>query len=499
MGRLGSNTVKRVVVVGGGVGGLTTALYLRDHAPDVPDGVEVTWLEGRDRVGGNIQTDRDDGWIVERGPNGFLDNVPTTPALVKRLGLDRKIQKADGRAAKRYLYRKGRLHLLPINPISFLASPVLSFPGRLRVLLEPFSRSADPGTDETVYEFGRRHIGREAASVLIDAMVSGVFAGDIHELSLASAFPKMAAMEQAHGGLVRAMISKIYRRRGAKRRARRLSKRGESVEEMMRPGGPAGPGGTLTSFRRGMETLVERLADELGDAIRLRHRVVGIEKSEASRSGFEPAAGPAWRVFTDSGETFEVDGVVVAVPAAAATNLLRGIDRPLGELVAGIVSAPLVVVALGFEESDIGGAPKGFGFLVPRSEGMRSLGCLWDSSIFPGRAPAGKVLLRVMIGGAHDPGAVGLDDETLISVVRRDLSKTMGLAAEPSLTRIYRHPLGIAQYERGHGARLGRIDERLDEWPGLWVVGSSFQGVSMNSCAEIAERQAELTLEFLRS
>ena len=491
--------MRRVAIVGGGIAGLATAVHLTDRADSVVGGLEVVVFEAAGRLGGNIRTDHTNGFTIESGPSGYLDNLEAMRRLIERLNLRAELQKADDTAAKRFLYRGGRLHLLPTGPLGFLGSSGLSFPGRLRVLLEPLARSRPEGLDETVHEFACRRIGVEAAEVLVDAMVSGVFAGDTRRLSLESAFPKMAAMERDHGGLVRAMISSIYRRRGAKRRARRLSKRGESVEEMMRPSGPAGPGGTLTSFRRGMETLVERLADELGDAIRLRHRVVAIEMPEASRSGFEPAAGPAWRVFTDPGETFEVDAVVVAVPAAAAANLLRGIDRPLGELVAGIASAPLVVVALGFEESDIGGAPNGFGYLVPRSEGMRSLGCLWDSSIFPGRAPAGKVLLRVMIGGAHDPGAVELDDETLISVVRRDLSKTMGLAAEPSLTRIYRHPLGIAQYERGHGARLDRIAERLDEWPGLWVVGSSFQGVSMNSCAEMAERQAELTLEFLRS
>ncbi len=152
---------------------------------------------------------------------------------------------------------------------------------------------------------------------------------------------------------------------------------------------------------------------------------------------------------------------------------------------------------MGFDAASIGGAPDGFGFLIPRNEGLRSLGCLWDSSIFPGRAPEGSVLLRVMIGGAHDPEAIDLEDEQLLSIVRRDLATTMGLEAEPKTTVIFRHPAGIAQYEKGHQARLDRIEQRLMAHPGLSLTGSSFYGISMNACVEAAERQAAEVAAFL--
>ena len=481
--------MKRVVVVGGGVGGLTTALYVRDHVPDVPAGVEVTLLEGRDRVGGNIQTDRDDGWIVEWGPNGFLDSVPTTLALVKQLGLDGKMQKADERAAKRYLYRNGRLHLLATTPISFLASPLLSLPSRLRVLLEPFSRSADPDSDETVYEFGCRHIGHEAATVMIDAMVSGVFAGDIHELSLASTFPKMAEMEAAHRSLVKAMIARGKERRAAKKRLAVMRGRGEDVEELARPGGPAGPGGTLTSFGDGLDTLVNSLRDELGDSVRLNCKVASLRKDDAGR----------WRVIVDDGNELDADVIVLATPATPAGGLLQPLDYTLGRTIQAIPSAGLVVVAIGFDANGIGGPPDGFGFLVPRGAGPRILGCLWDSSLFPGRAPKGKVLLRVMIGGAHDPEAVTLDDETLLGIVMRDLRTTMDIDAEPVLTRVYRHPNGIAQYTVGHQRRLDVIHRRLEQLPGLWLTGSAYYGISMNACIAKAGEQVEEIFRYLSS
>ncbi|MGM0669867.1 MAG: protoporphyrinogen oxidase, partial [Gemmatimonadota bacterium] len=234
--------MKRVVIIGGGITGLTTALHLKDGAGRVPRGLEVVVLEANDDPGGNIRTRRVEGFTIERGPNGFLDNVPATPALVRRLGLEDQVQKADESAAKRFLYRDGRLHLLPAGPLGFLKSPVLSLPGRFRVFGEPFARSRPMGVDETIFDFASRRIGEEAASVLIDAMVSGVFAGNVRELSLASSFPRMAAMEAEHGGLVKAMLSRMREKKAAKREVEARRARGEDVEELTQPGGPAGPG-----------------------------------------------------------------------------------------------------------------------------------------------------------------------------------------------------------------------------------------------------------------
>lgn len=480
--------MRRAVILGGGIAGLATAVQIRARAS--PEELELRVLEATPRPGGNIRTEHSDGFILEWGPNGYLDNVPAMGRLVGRVGLASEIRKADDRAGKRYLFRNGRLHLLPSGPLAFLASPVLSLPGRLRVFFEPFAEARPQGVDETIHDFASRRIGREAAEVLIDAMVSGVFAGDTRVLSLASAFPKMAAMEAEHGSLVRAMIARMGERRRARRRAAELAASGESTAELTRPGGPAGPGGTLTSFRTGLETLIHGLAKELGAAVEVDAAPRGIEH--------HPDGGaPAWTVIGADGERIEADAVVVATPAARAQPLLARVDAELGEEVDGVPTAGLAVVAQGFDAASIGGAPDGFGFLIPRSQGLRSLGCLWDSSIFPGRAPAGSVLLRVMIGGAHDPQAVTLGDDELLAIVRRDLATTMGLTAEPTLTRIFRHPAGIAQYEQGHQARLDRIEARLAELPGLWVAGSSYHGIAMNACAEAAERQAEAIVSFL--
>ena len=483
--------MKRVVVVGGGIAGLATALHLRDRSRGVPDGLEVVLLESGDRIGGNIRTDREDGWIVEWGPNGYLDNAPATPALVNRLGLSDRVRRA--RTGKRYLFRHGRLHRLPSGPASLLASPILSVPGRLRVFWEPFVMSRRNGWDETVAEFASRRIGQEAADVLVDAMVCGVFAGNSKELSLRSSFPKMAAMEAEHGSLVRAMIASERKRRAAIRRAK---VEGTEIEHLRQPraAGAAGPGGTLTTFDQGLQVLPDALASELGPTIHLNTGVAMIEPVAADGLG---TTHRRWTVVLADGAHLEADSVVLTAPAARVAPWVGHWSDTLATTLHEIPSAPLAVIALGYSARDIGGAPDGSGFLVPRCDRPRILGCLWDSSLFPGRAPEGKVLLRVMIGGAHDPDAVTLDDDELTDLVLRDLATTMGVSAEPVLRRVYRHHTGIAQYTRGHQTRLDRIDACLRQFPGLSVAGSSYRGGSMNACITEAREHGDRIIREL--
>jgi len=493
--------MKRVVIVGAGVTGLTTALNLREKAEQAGEPVQVVVLEAGAQPGGNIRTERTDGYIIEGGPNGFLDNAPRTRELVRRIGLEDQVQKADEAAARRFIYRNGRLHEVPTGPLSFLRSGVLSLRGRLRVFAEPFARSRPEGLDETIYDFAARRIGPEAASVLVDAMVSGVFAGNVRELSLQSSFPKMARMEAEHGGLVKAMLARMKERRAAKKQAEERRAQGEKVEELTQAGGPAGPGGTLTSFKAGLDTLIRRLTDALGDAVWTESPVAAVERRAASsdpglddvRDGCADRAAPGnrpWRVRLASGRTLDADAVVVTIPAPRAAPLLRELDGELSAAVAEIETAGLSVVAMAWDAGDVPSA-NGFGFLVPRGEGPRILGCLWDSSVFPGRAPDGKVLVRCMIGGAHEPAAVADDDELLVRQARADLEDAMGITVEPELTRVYRWPLGISQYHVGHQARLDRIHDRLAANPGLWVAGSSYYGISINACIEKAWEQAD--------
>jgi protoporphyrinogen/coproporphyrinogen III oxidase len=457
--------VSRIAIVGGGVAGLAVAHALTQRGARERD-LELVVLERAPRAGGNLHSERTGGYVCEHGPNGFLDSVPETLELVRELDLEARLQVSDERARRRFLYRNGRLHEIPGGPGAFLASGMLSWRAKLRLAGEPFARRRPEGVDETIHAFAARRIGREAADVMIDAMVSGVFAGDARRLSLRACFPKMWQMETDHGGLFRALL--------ARGRARRR-------------GAPVGaPAGRLTSFEGGVETLIEALAARLGPALRTG---CGVRRVRAAATGF--------RLELEDGSPLDAAAVVLASPTAASARLVAELDPALSGHLGEIPSAPVVVVCLGYDAARLPRPLDGFGFLVPRGEGPRLLGVLWDSSIYPGRAPEGRVLLRVMLGGAHDPGAVELEDAALLDVVRRDLSTTMGLDLEPELVRIVRHRVGIPQYTVGHRKRLEAIDARLAHYPGLHVAGNGYRGVAINACAAEAGPLAERVLADL--
>jgi len=405
----------RIAVLGGGIAGLAAAFHLgRDH--------DVTVFEKRDRLGGNIFTETFQDCRVEWGPNGFLDNEPATLELARALGLEGRLQRARASASRRFVWRAGRLRELPAKPPQFLFSDCLPLHARLRVLLEPFAKGPPEG-DETVHAFAARRIGKIAADVLVDAFVTGVYAGDPHRLSVASAFPRLKALEEKHGSLIR----------GAK-------------------GGGFGPPGVLTSFDEGLSVLVDALA---------------------ARVKVELGAG--W----DRLEPRDYDRVVCTLPAPRAADLAEG---ELARLLREIPTAPVAVVALVVNEPlDV---PDAFGFLTPRGQGLRILGTLYDSCIFEGRAPKGLRLFRAMVGGRRDPSALDLDDGELVEVVARDLRRAWGTWKEPRAVRVIRHPLGIAQYESGHAARLARIEQACPPW--LRLAGSSYRGVALNACVKEA-------------
>jgi oxygen-dependent protoporphyrinogen oxidase len=449
----------RATVIGGGIAGLACAHALARH---YGDSQAVVLLEGSTRTGGLLHSVAADGYRVEWAANGFLDNAPHTLELVRELGLEHELEPSAGAARKRFLYRDGRLHLLPTSPLAFFTSSVLSPGGRLRVALEPFVRQASPG-DETIHDFATRRIGDEAARILVDAMVSGIFAGDSRNLSLASCLPLLQQMEAEHGGLVRGMLAKL-------RAARRIRPTGGHASARA----DAGPGGNLTSFRSGMESLPLALARTL-------------PRVEVATQAAEIEARPGgYRVRTLTGETFDAPSLVVAAPPWAAAELLGPLDAELGRELAAIPSAPIAVVATGFAARDLPRPLDGFGFLVPRGEGLRILGCLWDSSIFRDRAPEGRVLLRTMIGGAHDPEIVRLSPAAILSIIRSELDKVLGIAAEPDFVRVICHSHGIPQYVPGHGQRLARIEARLARLPGLELAGFGYRGVAVNRVLEDA-------------
>lgn len=465
--------MKKVIIVGGGISGLATAWLLRDKAQKGGAELELTLLEKEERVGGKIRSIREEGFLCEWGPNGFLDSKPQTLELCSAIGVEGRLHRSNANARKRFIYSGGELHRLPENGPSFLKSRLISWPGKLRLALEPtpFIAKAPQGVDETLAAFGRRRLGREALDKLIAPMVSGIFAGDPETMSLVSCFPRIAELEREYGGLIRAMVMLAKKKR-------------QEIAEGKAVASAAGPGGVLTSFREGIQFLTDALNASLGEIVRPGSPVLSVEKG----------ASVPWRVLCADGSEHQADLVICASPAFAAAGMLKGLDAAVSGLLEQIPYASMTVVCFGYERDRIAHPLDGFGYLIPRKEGRSTLGTLWDSSMFENRAPQGKVLLRSMMGGACFPEYIRLGDDEVVARVRGDLRAVLGIEAEPSFVRIFRHEQAIPQYVVGHGKRLEALDERLRQHPGLLLTGNSYRGIGLNDCVAAAQRASDEAL-----
>jgi oxygen-dependent protoporphyrinogen oxidase len=453
-----------IVVIGAGVAGLAAGYLLRETGRKRGLEPRLTILEALPTPGGATRTDHLSGYTCEWGPNGFLDNEPATLALIEQLGISSSLVSSNPQANRRFIYYGGRMRELPLSPPAFLKSDILPLHAKLRMAMEIFIPPLRKDIDETVDAFGRRRLGGRFATYLLDPMVSGIFAGNSQTLSLAAVFPKMAEMEKNYGGLFKAMFAK-------KREARRAGKE---------TGGPAGPGGKLLTFKTGMGCLTTTLAAKLEDSI-ITSTGAGCVQSEGGR----------YSVLT-ADHRFSADAVILACPSHAAAGIISELAPDAAGAAGDIPFAPVSVVCHGHPAAGLNHALDGFGVLIPRVEGIRSLGSLWSDSIFPGQAPPEHKLLRTMIGGAHDPGILDYSEEELHSIAHRDHDRLFGVRAEPVFRHQYIHPRGIAQYNQGHLTRVDKLDRLERELPGLFFTGASYRGVSVNGCVKDAFRINDL-------
>ncbi len=457
----------RIVIVGAGISGLCTAHYLVKTLSASCREAEIIIFEAEKVPGGKMRTIREDGFNLEWGPNGFLTNKPYSLELVKELGIEDRLARSSDQARKRFIYSGGRLHRLPETPQAFFSSNLLSLRGRLRILGEPFAKDPPRGVDESLGDFARRRLGGEALEKLLDPMVTGIYAGDPDRMSLRACFPLIYDLERKYGGLVKGMIS-LKRERGKAGDKREMS---------------AGPGGVLMSFDEGVQTLSDTLASLLADGL---HTNVAVESVRQRDGRFLLS-------LVEQGMRGEIDAdaLVLAIPAYAASAALGSIDPQISDALTAIPYSPVSVVALGYDQATLGNPLDGFGFLIPRLEKRRILGALWDSSVFPNRAPAGKALIRAMVGGVRNPELAALPAGDLVALAREELAATMGVTAAPALARAFFHEKGIPQYLVGHGKLLERIDGRLAAFPGLYLNSNAYRGIALNDCV----LQSRLTAE----
>jgi oxygen-dependent protoporphyrinogen oxidase len=461
----------KLVVVGGGVAGLSAAHRAVELARERGSALDLTLMEARERLGGSIASERVDGFLVEAGPDSFLSEKPWALALCRRLGVEDRLVRTDDRFRKVFVWYGGRLHPLPdgfqlLAPTAlrpFATSSLFSLSGKLRMALD-LVLPRGGGDDESLGAFVRRRLGAEALERVAQPLVAGIYTADPDDLSLTATMPRFLELERAHRSVIL----------GLRRALRRAPL----------PGTSGARWSLFVTFADGMEELVSTLAARLpGGSVALKQRVSGLER-----------VGARWRVATAEGTSVDAERVILATEAHATARLTRYLDPALATLLEDIPYASAATVSLGYRRADVPHPLDGFGFVVPRTEGKALLAGTFSSVKYPGRAPEGHVLIRGFLGGMLQGAMLAEDDDALVTRARDELRAALGVAATPVLTRLHRWPASMPQYRVGHLTRVETIDRIVSGLPGLSLAGSAYRGVGIADCVRSGEAAAERVL-----
>ena len=438
------------LVVGGGISGLACAYALRKR------GIAAQLLEATERTGGVIRSERRDGFLLEFGPQSFA-GTPTLRGLCFDLGIGSDLIQAP-RKAPRYISIGGALQRVPLNPFSLLTSSLLSANTKWTIARDAFAKTQPPDQDESVADFVRRKFTNELLDRLVGPFVSGIYAGDPEKLSLRATFPQLYEAEKSAGSVIRGLL--VRGKSGNQRRDR-----------------PA-----LLSFRKGNDTLVRALEAKLGAALCLGTEVTAIQlRSEGNARNFLVTVRR-----DNQRQSILAERVILATPADVTGRLLGQMSSEIEPLLTSIPYAPVAVVSLSYRRGDVGRPLNGFGFLVPRSEGLRVLGTVWNSSLFPGRAQQGYVLLTSFLGGATDPQAVSLSQENLVALVHREIGPLLSIREKPLMSSVQVHERALPQFNLGHTERLAAIEKLALAIPNLRLIGNYLRGPSVGACVDQA-------------
>jgi protoporphyrinogen/coproporphyrinogen III oxidase len=443
------------LVVGAGISGLVCAYGLRKA------GIDAQVVESSATPGGVIRSERRDGYLLEFGPQSF-NATAALLNLCRELHIDAQLLQAPP-AAPRYVLVKGRLRPVPLTPPAFIASSLFSPVTKLRVLRDILGRSTVPQSDESVSAFTRRKFSRELLDKLVGPFVSGIYAGDPEKLSLRSAFPQLYEAEKSAGSIIRGLLFSAR-------------KRTASAEKP-----------TLQTFRDGNQTLIEALSANLGSNLRCGVMAQRIRLTTVSRANATDA--PIVEVIVqanDRKEALTTNRLIIATPAQQGATLLRDVDPGFESALSAIAYAPVAVVSLGYPKKVIHHSLEGFGFLVPRSSGLRILGTVWNSSLFPNRAPYGHVLFTSFVGGATDPSAVSLSEPEIVTTVHRELVSILGISQPPSFSHVQTWQHAIPQYNLGHMQHMNQLAQMQSRYESIRLVGNYLRGPALGACVEQA-------------
>ena len=467
---------QKVVIIGAGISGLACAYRLRQLD------VQCLVLEAGTRPGGVIATSREGGYLFERGPQ-----CPRFPApvwqLLKELQLENEFVAGDP-AVKRYIFRHGVLHPAPFSPGGLLTTRLVRPSSKFRILTEALRSTQPPSQEETLAEFVTRKFGSDVVDNLADPIISTIFFGDAYKMGMESAFPALVEWERKHGSVVRGAI----RARNSNHQA--VATKGESspVPPKDNPGSikvtDALP--SLGSFRSGMARLPERLAEELREAIRCGVRVESVTqyKSEIRESP------TVWRIALANGEKIDTEQVVLSVPSYEAARMIEGSAPALAGELSAIEYASMSAVSSGYDRRQVKNSLGGFGFMVPRKEGLETICTFWNSSLFPGRAPEDKVLMTSFVRSGSGVDSRAFDEDTLARTIEAENAAILGITGQPTVRHVWNYPRALPQYNVGHGKRVAAIRDLLPALGNLHLAGNYLQGRSIGDCVELAYQVA---------
>jgi protoporphyrinogen/coproporphyrinogen III oxidase len=468
---------EKVVVLGAGISGLACAYRLKQL------GIHSLVLEATERAGGLIATIRRNGFLFEVGPQ-----CPRFPAsvwrLVRDLNLESKFVPGDPKA-KRYIVRHGRLHPAPFSPIGLVTTRLVGLQSKLRILAEVFGSSHPPVHEESLSDFVQRKFGAEVLDYLVDPFISTIFLGDAHNMGMESAFPALVQWERNHRSLLRGALQARKSKRNANSSAGSPPLSSANAHRNTLRVTDALP--SLGSFTSGMGTLPERLAEELQPEIRYQTNVASVAPSQSESGGSKTG----WEISLASGEKIRTEALVLAVPAYVAAQLLADSVPQLASHLQAIAYAPICVVSSAYDRSKVGNALDGFGFMVPRREGLHTICTFWNSSLFPHRAPGDKVLMTSF-------ARIETSEQECAQVIEAENAKTLRITGGPADRQVWKDPRALPQYNVGHARRVTEIDGILRTLLGLYLAGNFLTGRSIGDCVEIAFRIAEGLHSHLR-
>ena len=466
---------EKIVVIGAGISGLACAYRLKQL------GVHCAVLEARERAGGLIATVRRNGFLFETGPQ-----CPRFPApvwrLVQELNLESEFVAGDPKA-KRYIFSGGRLHAAPFSPTGLLATRLVGVRSKYRILTEAFRHSRPPAREESLSEFVERKFGADVLDNLVDPIISTVFLGDSHKMGMESAFPALVQWERDQGSLVRGAI-------GA-RKSKRDARTSDGLKAGSRKNGAtlhvtqALP--SLGSFRSGMERLPERLAEELRTEIRFRTPIASVAPFRCDNGTTQ--AG--WKIRLPSGEEISANHLVLAVPAYVAAELLQISTPQLATELKAIEYAPMCVVSSAYDRSQVANKLDGFGFMVPRTEGLKTICTFWNSSLFGERAPEGQVAMTSFAGRELTDTLGAICEEESARVVEAENARILGITGNPLDRQVWKDTRALPQYNVGHKRRVDEISRILSTQPNLHLAGNFLTGRSIGECVEVGCGVAE--------